>query len=40
MMRAGAEDRVRGHHQDGWFTLQLNVPGGTGWVAADHLNLR
>jgi hypothetical protein len=27
-------------HQTGWYKLKLNVPGGEGWVAADHLTIK
>ena len=37
MLRAGASAPVIGS-QEGWYKLTIdNVPGGSGWVAADHL---
>jgi hypothetical protein len=38
MMRAGEKGVALEHHPDGWCKLELDVPGGVGWVADDHLN--
>jgi hypothetical protein len=38
MMRAGTSGRVL-DRREGWHKLSLSVPGGTGWVASDHLTV-
>jgi hypothetical protein len=38
MLEAKATVPVVGH-EGGWYKLQVNVPGGLGWVAEDHLTL-
>jgi len=37
-MAAGTKAPVLGH-EPGWYKLQLGVPGGSGWVAEDHLTI-
>jgi hypothetical protein len=39
MMDGGSAAPVLAH-QEGWYKLQLNVPGGAGWVAEDHLTVK
>ncbi len=39
MMGAGSTAPVLGH-KPGWYQLQLNVRGGSGWVAEDHLTIK
>lgn len=41
MMIAGEQAPVSGHHQDGWYRLQVQVNQGIvgGWVAEDHLQV-
>ena len=38
MLQAGTKVPVLGH-QPGWYQLQVAVPGGSGWVAEDHLTI-
>jgi hypothetical protein len=38
-MKQDDKAKVLDHHQDGWYRLQLNVAGGSGWVAEDHLTV-
>jgi hypothetical protein len=39
MMQAESSAPVLGHEVN-WYKLQLNVPGGSGWVAEDHLKIK
>lgn len=38
-MEAGSEAPVLGH-EEGWYRLKLDVPGGSAWVAEDHLKIK
>jgi hypothetical protein len=39
IMRKDDTAPILDFHPDGWYQLKLNVPGGSGWVAEDHLTL-
>lgn len=39
VMRAGTKGSVKAK-QEGWYRLEVGVPGGAGWVAEDHLTIQ
>jgi hypothetical protein len=39
MLKGGSKGAVTGQ-QEGWYKLQVTVPGGSGWVAEDHLTVK